>query len=342
MKKTFYDKYLNHETNVYNIVDQDFLLGFNDKQATFMLITYYMYYKTYCEQTGNAILPMDTFLINARRRKIKLIQQCCPYCGRIGIMLSEQKISDIKEIKYCVSCGKKSTAEIVFEQIASLIRMSAIHHAGLETLMAGRDQEKKRLLGYDIMLTEMVQLTSILETTLREFYMDLVCIKYRCYNTDFLLNIIEKDTKNDFMNFDKANNHYKKALGLNLKQLVSVECRANLIDLVNVRNVVAHNNGKIDDKFKNSITYERLKDYVNDDLLFITPELIDKYLEEVLTLIIKIENEYNERFSKDKYFMISNYYFNLEDIEDKFHFETFSTKCGRRITLKVNDYSESN
>lgn len=339
VKKSLFEKYLGKPTNVYSIVDQDFLLNFNEKQGAFMLFTYYHYYEVYCKQTGSRILPIDTFLINARRRKIKLIQHCCPYCGRIDVLVNEMTISDFKAIQYCTSCGKKTTSQIILEGLGAFVRMATIHRAGLNVLE--KDEEDKKILGYDVMLTEIIQLTSILETTLREFYIDLVSIRYRCYGADFLFDMIKRESKNDFMNIDKANQHYHKALGLNLRHLVSSECRENLIDLVNVRNIAVHNNGSLDSKFRKSATYDRLIDYISGDLIFVTPELVDNYLEAVLTLIGKIEDEYNKRFLEDKFQMISNYYFNLGDKEDDFHFETISTECGANLTIKVID-SNSN
>lgn len=336
MKEKFYEKYFDWQTNVYNIVDKDFLLGFNEKQAAFMLMTYYVYYKSYCESTGNKVLPMNTVLLNARRRKIKLIQQCCPYCGCIDIMVNEGKVHDIMNLKYCSRCGKKSTKEIAFEQISSLIRMEMIHHAGITKLISEEEMDQE-IIGYDIMLTEIVQLTSIFEKIIRDFYIDLVCIKYKCYSSDYLIGVIEKDLKNDFMNFDKANNHYKKALDMNLKEMVSAECRENLLDLVNVRNVVVHNNGRIDEKFKKTSTFDRLINYIEDDLIFVTSDLVQMYLQETLDLIDKIEDEYNKRFSENKFNMISNYYFNDNEANDNFHFEKYITECGSEMIIKRID-----
>lgn len=96
-----------------------------------MLYTYYRFYEKYCKQIGMKPSAMDQFLINVRRKKVKIIQLCCPYCGQINIMVTSQSVSRCDSMNYCVTCGKKSTNQIIFEQVASFIRMNTVHQAGL-------------------------------------------------------------------------------------------------------------------------------------------------------------------------------------------------------------------
>ena len=57
---------------------------------------------------------------------------------------------------------------------------------------------------YDIMQTEIVELTCILEKILRDFYMDIAHIVYKTNQIEYIERLIEKSTNNDFMHFDKA------------------------------------------------------------------------------------------------------------------------------------------
>ena len=41
----------------------------------------------------------------------------------------------------------------------------------------------------------------------------------------------------------------------------------DLIDIVNLRNMMIHNNGSVDERFKSTHTYSRLSDRVDDKLL---------------------------------------------------------------------------
>jgi len=70
-----------------------------------------------------------------------------------------------------------------------------------ERLKAFRAEHK----GYGL-LTEIVELTCILEKILRDFYMDIAHIVYKTNQVEYIERLIEKSTNNDFMHFDKANN----------------------------------------------------------------------------------------------------------------------------------------
>lgn len=330
---TLANKYRNEQTNVYCVVDQEFLSGFNSNQGPFMLFTYYNLYKCYCEKNGYRPNDMDVFLKNARRKRIKIIQQCCPYCGQVNIMFITESIKRCDSMKYCVSCGKKSTSQIIFEEVAAFIRVNTVHRAGLQVLRETYTASDE-IMGCDVRLNEVVQLATILETTLREFYVDLVCMKHRCYQDEFLIASVRKQIKNDFMNIDKANEHYKKALDINLKDIISQDVRLSLKDLMEVRNIAVHNNGKIDEKFKRSNTYFRLRQCVKGDFIFIHPEIIAIFLSSVLELANAISAIYQNYFHKEKFSMISNYYFNLDNVNEIAEMTSVLFSCEKNETGK--------
>lgn len=94
--------------SIYHIVDENFLNKFNSNQKIFMENLYYSYYLNYCK--NNKINPKNknTFFTNMRKQKIKLIQSMCPFCGKINLTISTEKIKEIQKYKYCTNCGKKS------------------------------------------------------------------------------------------------------------------------------------------------------------------------------------------------------------------------------------------
>lgn len=116
---------------------------------------------------------------------------------------SAKKMSEIKKMQYCTKCGKKSTAEYVFLQLSSLIRMKEVHNAGFQALSKNHDKETMEIFEYDIMQTEIVELTCILEKILRDFYMDIAHIVYKTNQAEYIERLIEKSTNNDFMHFVK-------------------------------------------------------------------------------------------------------------------------------------------
>ena len=313
MSKSIVRKYLEKSTDIYHLVDENFLNGFREKQRDFMLMKYYEFYTIYCNKYHIKALSIDKFLLNAKRRKVKLIQVFCPYCGEIRVDIIMEPFSKIKKkLQYCNKCGKKSTSINIFFQLSSLIRIKEVHRAGYSILSNKYNEDKMRIITYDIMQMELVQLASILEKTLRDFYMDIAHIKYRSYGITYIDLLIQKNTNNDFMNFDKANDHYKKGLNINLKEYISSESRDNLLDLVNLRNVIVHNNGMIDEKFKNGKTFSRVSDMLEGNLIFVNEHYLQKYLVSVLELIKAIETEFYNVFNDQMNQLIASFYFNNE------------------------------
>lgn len=156
----------------------------------------------------------------------------------------------------------------------------------------------------------MVQLTSILEVILRDFFEAFIHINYFGVNDNYISNVINKSTGNDFMKIDKANQHYKKALNINLRSMIDDKTWFDLIDLVNIRNTIIHNNGMIDDKFKETKTFQRIQDCICGNLIFLDEKEINNYLKQVTQIADIIGKAFEEKYSMLKYGLIANYYFN--------------------------------
>ena len=107
----------------------------------------------------------------------------------------------------------------------------------------------------------------------------------------------------------------KKGLNINLKEYISSESRDNLLDLVNLRNVIVHNNGMVDEKFKNGKTFSRVSDMLEGDLIFVNEHCIAKYLVSVLELIQVVETEFDNIFNAKMNQLIASFYFNNEIVE---------------------------
>lgn len=310
MAKSILQKYLSKPTSVYHIVDKEFISRFSTTHGTFMLMYYYKFYCSFCNENKIKILPMNTFLLNARRRRIKLIQVCCPFCGNMDLMIWDKPYSDFKS-KYCSYCGKCSTAENIFLQISALIRMQQVHMAGYNALKNDYNESDLEIISYDIWHMELVELTCILEATLRDFYINLIYLKYKNYESSYIDDVIIRSTNNDFMNIEKANKHYKTGLDVNLKELISEDCWKSLIDLAQIRNTIIHNNGMVDDKFEKSPSFTHIKDNVEGKLIFVNTNMINNYLLCVLELFAKIEEVFDKLYKEELPSLIANYYFNL-------------------------------
>lgn len=114
MRKSTLKTYLNKRTDVYHLVDQFYLSKFEEKQGNFMIMRYYEFYCSYCKEHNVKIQSIDRFLLNASRKKIKIIQVCCPYCGRIEILVEQKKCRKLKKCNTVLIVGKNLQQNMFF------------------------------------------------------------------------------------------------------------------------------------------------------------------------------------------------------------------------------------
>jgi len=303
-------KEINH---IYDIVDEEFLNHYNPRHRDFMKDFYYQNYLNYCNTLNITPFQQDICFKNARRRKIKLLQLCCPYCGNMSIIPTKSSICHLDKIKYCFNCGKSSAVINADFQISRIIRIAYFHAAGLEKLQSDMDKDKIEILSYDVYQLELVELASTLEVILRDFFESFVYINYMGAKNNYISDVISKNIGNDFMNIEKANNHYKKALKIDLRSLIDNNCWQDLLDIVNMRNTIVHNNGMPDQKFKKSNTFDRIKDCMKGDLIFLDVPKIKHYADRVIGVTNIIIELFDERYSTQKFNLIANHYFNNEE-----------------------------
>ena len=301
---------MKNNTDIYHIVDENFISGFNGNHLTFMKNYYYKQYVSYCLSTKNKAVSEDYFFCNMRRHKIKLIQACCPYCGNFNILVTNGNLDSIEHLKYCTACGKRTAAENAFTQISRLIRIDHFHEAGLKSIASQNEEKDIPILSYDIYHLELIELTSIIEVCLRDFFQSMIYLKYSNTYSGYINEILQKHIANDFMNVAKANKHLKKGLNIDLHSHLSTDCWNHLIDIVEIRNTLVHNNGMIDKRFIKSPSYARIKNYIKGNLIFLDREFIQKNLSNVINLISEVNTIFNKSFNTQKHSLIANHYFN--------------------------------
>ena len=296
--------------SIYHIVDENFLNKFNSNQKIFMENLYYSYYLNYCK--NNKINPKNknTFFTNMRKQKIKLIQSMCPFCGKINLTISTEKIKEIQKYKYCANCGKKSVYHNSLINLSRFIKIFTQNRIALDLIEKNNEEYDDETLTFDMYHLEIVELTSIIEVSLRDFFYLLVKLNYNLMENKYFLNVLDKYTGNDFMNIQKANNHYKKALNINLKELINDNSFNLLLDICSIRNVVIHNNGFIDENFLNSKSYKKYKNLIVGNMLFLNEEIIKDFYFAVTNLLEILETLFNQYFENNIHSLIVNYYFN--------------------------------
>lgn len=305
----------NRNNGIYYIVDEEFIKKFNDSHIEYMKNFYYKKYIEYCKRKKGTILEKEIFFTNMRRRRVKIFQVCCPYCGNMHVLVLREKIDYLNHFNFCWHCGKSSVSYNVFSQLSSLARIVHFHSVGIKAMEVIHKEDEIKSLTYEVFHLELVQLTSILEVVLRDFFEAFIYINYSGARDNYISKVINKNIGNDFMNIEKANNHYKKALNINLRSYIDNNTWGDLIDLVNIRNTIVHNNGMVDDKFKNTKTFVNVQGCINGKLIFISKEIVNKYFLQVKKIADIIGSLFEERYSLKKYELIANYYFNQPIID---------------------------
>lgn len=159
-------------------------------------------------------------------------------------------------------------------------------------------------------------MASVIEVIFREYFEALIFITNFGIKNDYIKRVISSSTKNDFMNIEKANNDYKKAFNINLKTILDKNVWNDLIDVVNLRNMMIHNNGFVDKQFKTTPTYQRVKDRVTGELFRLEDDDIAKYLSSIFRAITSISNVYLQKYYFYRNTVIASYYLNNDMISN--------------------------
>lgn len=307
------------KNEIYALVDEEFLSKFNHNHLQFMKDFYYKYYCKFCQHYKRKSLSQSDFYSNMHRKRIRLYQLCCPYCGTIFIIPTGKNIHGTNEPNYCTTCGRGSAIDNITRQIARFIRIHGINRLGIKEFQIEHTDVEEWLLAYDCYQMEIIELASIIEVVFRDYFEALFFINNlggkESYN-GYIKKIIDRHNGNDFMNIEKANDIFKKAYNINLRDAVEKQIWTNLIDIVNLRNMMIHNNGSVDERFKSTHTYSRLGNRVEGKLLRLENADISNYLESVMAAVTNITNIYLDKYYLQRNAAIANFYFNNTDVSE--------------------------
>ena len=305
----------NYKNEIYCMVDEEFISYFDVNHRDFMKKTYYSLYCTFCKHHNRKQLSEDEFFTNMHRRRIYLYQLCCPYCGAIMILPFDKKAEKNEVLNYCCNCGRSSITYTLIQHLSRFVRISGILSLGLKEFKKDHEDTEDWLLGYDCYQMELIELASIIEVVCRECFESLIFIKNIGLNNDYIRKVITKSIGNDFMNIEKANKHFKKAFSIDLKSLIDKQIWDDLIDIVNLRNMMVHNNGRVDEHFKTTVSYQRLKNKVDDKLYRLDQQSVMLYFKSVIDAVTILTNAYYKKYLIYRHAAIANYYFNYNIFE---------------------------
>ena len=304
-----------YPNETYALVDEEFMSKFSTEHKAFMESVYYEMYSKFIDNRYNNVRKLDkrSFFTNMHRRRIHIFQLCCPYCRNISNMFYDVRIQgkvSKAQLNYCPYCGRGSIVENMIQQLHRLTRIINVHRLGLKALKERYTETDAWLLGYDCYQIEIIEMASIIEVLLREYFEALLYINNFGFNNKYISKVIDRYTGNDFMNIDKANVHFKKAFDINLKSKLSESIWNDLMDIVSLRNMIIHNNGRVDEHFKTTQSYNRLNNHINGDLFKLEESDISKYINSLTEAIIVISNAFLEHYYKNRNNVVANYYFN--------------------------------
>ena len=306
------------DNEMYALVDEEFLAKFSNQHLNYMKKLYYSFYAGYCKRIKRKPLTSEDFFKNMHLRRFQLYQLCCPYCGTVSLCIHDKKESKTAGYNFCHSCGRTSTLKNIQKHLARFVRIKRMNRISIQAVAEHRPETEKWLLAYDCYQIEIIELASIIEVLFRDYFDALLFISCESKKDSFLEKIVRKYTGNDFMNIEKTNDIYKKAFGIEIRKNLNAETWDDLLDIVNLRNMIVHNNGQVDKRFESTSTFRRWKDRVDIPLIKIEDEDIAKLLSSVIDAVTIISNLYLKEYYQRRNRVIANYYFNKENAYDFF------------------------
>ena len=298
------------QNEIYSLIDEDFLKLFNEEHREYIKRVYYNKYIAFCEIIGKKPCSFESFFSNMHRRHIQMYQTCCPFCGYIAVeFFDKTKIKD-NSIDFCRNCGRDSLLVNFTKQTDRFMRIQNLIDYGLAKYKENHPNTSEIELKNDCIQMEITELASIIEVFFRDYFEALTFIKMDGSTNSFIKETILKSANNDFMNIEKANPLFKKAFGIDLKNQLKPDIWNDLVDIANIRNMMVHNNGKIDKRFKESKTYLRNKDKIIDNMIILDNGDIIKYYANVIPAVIEITKLYVEEYYAQRNRLIANYYYN--------------------------------
>ncbi|MBQ7745800.1 MAG: hypothetical protein IJT85_09615 [Ruminococcus sp.] len=194
---------------------------------------------TSMRKTKTNLLSKENYF-KSNRTKYSVVYLYCPKCKSCGFTVC-QGVKQANELKFCVHCGEPNITYRYLEgikKISELMKLSQYLKDNHKTLSLSLNQQL------------CVQLCSVYEVYLREFYADILNTMF-VKSAQSLYNKFVTDCKNDFLNPGKTNDRLKKEININYKEIIGKDRYKTLLLLSEYRNVIVHNNGICDNKFIN-------------------------------------------------------------------------------------------
>ena len=258
------------------LVNEKFLSNFSDKASESISKKAYEFYLEY-NGDNIAIDKKDYFNMSTEGPVVMVLY--CPKCKTLGYFINPFGTDKAKDLKFCGVCGEDDIyfrLQVGIEKINVIIELYNSIERGSENVM--------NILCQQII----VLMTSTYESFLRNFYINVLNIKYVVSNYT-LVDKFLKDCKNDFLNAGKTQDRLSKDIFIDYKNIIGKDNYKLLQFCFECRNVIVHNNGICD-----KIFISQHKDYEGHRDLKLEFSLVYDMYTTMLKSIVKIQEVYDK------------------------------------------------
>ncbi|PAV09268.1 hypothetical protein [Methanocorpusculum parvum] len=236
---------------------------------------------------------------DSRRCYIRL----CPYCNAFGVVncrkfenddsapcgLFEIGDSDSTFPNTCVFCGETAPSYKIKQSVKKCQILYDLSLNCSSTDGAPKNNQNERVLLEQCV----VILATGIELFLKDTYVLSMNLKY--VKPELTLNRkFSRDVKNEFLNIDKAVRIFKDEFEIDLKEILGKETIKKLNLLMSMRNVIVHNNGILDQIFRERLTEDLWAKYPIASNIPITENDIIEFIDIIKLVFQKIEMKFDE------------------------------------------------
>lgn len=278
----------------YIFLDEEFLKHLSESKREKVINEMYSMYLFSLSKNSNAVSKMR-YLESLKRVKVKAFYTFCPFCKNNYMIGLFGTLNDMSDSSYCVLCGESNIynkAMNGLNKVSNLINVT-------NKLSGLTDQNTINDLNQQIV----VLIISTLEVYLRDYYKTYLNMKI-IKSGHSEIERFEKDSKNDFMNIDKANERFKKELYIDLKEIIGNKRYNDMKELSAYRNIIVHNNGQCDKKFIRL----SIGKYEEQESVIIDVEMLMRYKKTVEDIIVHTGKIYEEVYYFETIKEIENTY----------------------------------
>ena len=261
----------------YFIVNNDLLTSIPDPFKSIIANRIYSMYLN-CLQNNTRPLSLSQYL-NSKKTKYPILYLYCPKCKKAELLSFSGGKRVASSLKFCPCCGEPSINHRYLTGRNKIIKMLKVSQMIKNT---SDELEKYQNQQLEVLMC------SVYEVYLREFYADILNTKFVATEATLYENFSD-NCMNDFICTGKTQRRFKRELGIDYKKTIDPSVYKALTMLSDFRNVIVHNNGICDAKFRRKYT-----DIERHSEIYPQYESLCTYLSAIDFAVIKLDEIYQQ------------------------------------------------